>query len=91
MMFWYWSGGWPVWAGILMWVGMLLFWGLLLWGVYVLVTTVTRRPAPVPPAGQARRILDERLARGQIDTEQYRSMLELISAQPGTRPPGWSR
>jgi putative membrane protein len=89
MMFWY-GGGWPVWAGILMWVVMLVFWGLLLWGGYMLITNATRRSAPAPP-GDARRFLDERLARGEIDPDQYRSMLELISAQPGTRPPGGSR
>lgn len=89
MMFWY-GGGWPVWAGILMGVAMLLFWGLLLWGLYVLATHVIRPVAASSPAGQARRILDERLARGEIDAGQYRSMLELITAQPAGPPSGWS-
>lgn len=65
MMFWN-GGGWAWWQAGLMWVVMIAFWGLLIWGIYALITNLTRRPGTGPgPSGQgARQILDERLARG---------------------------
>lgn len=33
-----------------------------------------------PPGGDARRILDERFARGEIDEAEYRARRELLSA-----------
>jgi putative membrane protein len=51
-------------------VGSLLFLALIVVGVVLLA----QRPAgQAPPGGQdsARRILDERLARGEIDQEEY--------------------
>src|SRR5215831_20460607 len=78
MMFWY-GGGWPFWEVSLMWVGMIAFWGLVIWALYALITSATRRSSPRPGDGQrrgddARRILDERLARGEIDTEEYQRL-----------------
>jgi len=52
-------------------VGSLLFLALIVVGVVLLA----QRPSgQAPPRGQdsARRILDERLARGEIDEEEYR-------------------
>jgi len=52
-------------------VGSLLFLALIVVGVVLLA----QRPSgQAPPGGQdsARRILDERLARGEIDEEEYR-------------------
>jgi putative membrane protein len=84
MMFWY-GGGWPFWEVSLMWVGMIAFWGLLIWAVYALITSATRRTSPGPTDGQqrgddARRILDERLARGEIDTEEYRRLRDALAS-----------
>ena len=91
MMFWY-GGAWPWWGAVLMWAGMLAFWAAVIWAGYFLATGFSRRPAPEPPAPDARCILDERLARGEIDAEQYRSLRELIWAPgPGMAPPGWTR
>jgi len=74
MMFGY--GGWPVWEVALMWVGMIAFVGVLVWAVYALVVNATRKPGrdqDTQPGG-ALGILDERLARGQIDVEEYRRL-----------------
>jgi putative membrane protein len=78
MMFWY-GGHWAFWEVSLMWVGMIAFWGLLIWGVYALITSATRRPGGDQHGPDARRILDERLARGEIDAEEYRRLRDLIT------------
>jgi putative membrane protein len=92
MMFWYGNAGWAFWQVALMWAGMIAFWGLLIWAVYALVTGAARRPGPGPsggePGGGARRILDERLARGEIDTEEYRRLREVLASGEGRSPAG---
>lgn len=83
MMFWY-GGGWPWWGAALMWIGMVAFWGLVIWGIWALVTSATRRPGPQQRdeehPGGARRILDERLARGEIDDAEYGRLRDLMAA-----------
>ena len=91
MMFWY-GGGWAWWQAGLMWVAMIAFWGLLIWGIYALVTGATRRGGNAERGGQqpaeARRILDERLARGEIDTEEYQRLREVLDGGTGRSPAG---
>jgi putative membrane protein len=87
MMFWN-GGGWAWWQAGLMWIVMIAFWALLIWAVYALITNVTRRPGQPGPGGQpqpgdARRILDERLARGEIDPDEYRRLREVLEGGPG--------
>jgi len=57
------------WAGG---IGMLVLMALVLAALVVLVVVLARR-GPQPPAqgDTARRILDERFARGEIDQEEY--------------------
>ena len=88
MMFGY-GGGWPFWEVALMWVGMVAFWGLLIWAVYVLVTAA-RKPGRGrdPQAGSAASILDERLARGEIDAEEYQRLRDVISSVRRDTPAG---
>ncbi len=80
-MFWY---GWhmPFWLAGMMWAVMILFAVLLIWGGYLLITSLTRRPdrdyRGTGTHGTARQILDERLARGEIDAEEYRRIKDLI-------------
>lgn len=58
------------WAGG---VGMLVLMVLVLAAVVSLAVVLARRGQQPPnPAGTARRILDERFARGEIDQEEYR-------------------
>ena len=77
MMFWY-GGHWAWWQGGLMWVAMIAFWGLLIWGVYALITNLTRKPEVRDGSDDARRILDQRLARGEISPEEYQRLRDLI-------------
>ncbi len=84
MMFWY-GGHLVFWQVALMWVGMVAFWGLLIWAVYALITAISRRPdGDYPPRGDsARRILDERLARGEIDSEEYHRLVDALGHDRG--------
>jgi putative membrane protein len=81
MMFWH-SGGWSFGQVALMGVVMIVFLGLLIWVAYALVTGTSRRPrsAPGERSGSAAEILDERLARGEIDAEQHRRLQGLITS-----------
>jgi uncharacterized membrane protein len=66
---------------------MVAFWGVITWAVWYFVTGQSRwaRHDSGSP-GDARRILDERLARGEIDPEEYRRLRDLISGgYTGTR------
>ena len=107
-MMWYWGNTVHWWEWLLGFVGMVAFWGLVIWGIWYLVTGLTRATdrgldqrgeAAPPPAGpphsggpQARHILDERLARGEIDAEEYRHLRDLITgadrAPAGPAPDG---
>ena len=92
MMFWY-GGGWPFWEVALMWAGMIVFWGLLIWAVFALVASTNGRAWRAGQAGHGdrdrldgdvRRILDERLARGEIDMDQYQRLRDELA--PGDAP-----
>jgi len=91
MMFWN-GGGWVWWQAGLMWVAMIAFWVLLIWAVYALITSTTRRAGNAERGGQqrpdARRILDERLARGEIDIEEYRRLHEVLDGGADRSPAG---
>ena len=89
MMFGY-GGGWPAWELALMWVGMIAFVGVLVWAVCALVVNATRKPGrdrDTQP-GSALGILDERLARGEIDAEEYRQLRDLIGSGRNDSPSG---
>ena len=70
------------WGWLLMTLGMLGFWAL----VAVLALALLRRPGPPnqqPQPGQQPRpgaedILAERLARGEIDSDEYRQRLQIL-------------
>jgi putative membrane protein len=97
----FWNGGWPFWEVALMWVGMIAFWGLLIWAAYALIISAARRPGPQTPGGKhrgaehrsedARHILDERLARGEIDTDEYRRLRDELASGEDRSPAGSSR
>ena len=84
-MFWY-GGGWGFWQAALMWVLMIAFLALVAWAVWALVRAVTRNQGQQDGNGldgrgrDARAILDERLARGEIDVDEYRRLREEIGA-----------
>jgi uncharacterized membrane protein len=71
-----------------MWLAMIAFWALLIWVVYSLVAAAIRWPGPPDHGGQrqpadAHRILDERLARGEISTEEYQRLCEVLDSGTG--------
>jgi putative membrane protein len=79
-MMWYWGGGMHWWGWTLGMVGMVAFWGLLLWAVWYIVTGGSRRrdqDQTLPTS--ALQILNERLARGEIEPDQYRYLRDLIA------------
>jgi uncharacterized membrane protein len=92
------GGGWPVWAVALMWIGMLAFSGVLIWVGYSLMTNNSRGYRKRRRGDQAaherrngmdaRRILDERLARGEIDGAEYQRLRSLIAAGQDQAPAG---
>ena len=65
----HWYYGTPMgWGGFaMMALTTVLFWG----GLVALVVVLLRRLPHVPQIGSATRILEERLARGEIDTEEF--------------------
>jgi putative membrane protein len=90
MMFWD-GGSWAWWQAGLMWLAVITLSALLILTVYALATGITRKPdqpgRDAPQPGSARRILDERLARGEIEPEEYRRLREALDGSPG-RPAG---
>jgi uncharacterized membrane protein len=92
------GGGWPVWAVALMWIGMLAFLGVLIWAGYALMTNATRRSRWQPPDSRGarerrggadpREVLDERLARGEIDAAEYQRLRGLIASGDDQAPAG---
>jgi putative membrane protein len=92
MMFGY-GSHWAFWQVALMWVGMIAFWALVFWAVYAIVTDSNRRGSQPPrcAGGDARRILDERLARADIDVEEYRRLRDALSSDGHDAPVGSTR
>jgi uncharacterized membrane protein len=82
MMFWY-GGHWAFWQTGMMWAGTLVVWGLLIWGIYALIR-FSRRPRQDDHTDEVRRILDERLARGEISPDEHQRILDLLTGS-GTR------
>ncbi|MFG1644612.1 SHOCT domain-containing protein [Amycolatopsis sp. NPDC049252] len=61
-------------------LGMLVLMGLLLTALIVVAVVLARRWQQPPTSDDtARRILDERFARGEIDREEYESRREALS------------
>jgi len=79
---WY-QDGWGPGTWITMALMMLAFWGLIAALVVYAIRHLGQRPADDAspsraPADQALSILDERLARGEIDAEEYHHRRELL-------------
>ncbi len=78
-----WNGGWAWWQTGLMWLGMLVLLVVLLGGVYALVTG---QPASRNRDGEdPKRILDARLARGEIDIDEYERLRKLLADAPAPK------
>jgi putative membrane protein len=79
MMFWSGNGGWNPWMIALMWFGMLVFWGLVAWGIVALIHSRGWRERGLA-SPDPERILKERLARGEITTEEYERVRAVVKS-----------
>jgi putative membrane protein len=70
------SGGW----WIVMWLSMAVFWGLVIVGAVLLVNSFSRNDRPEGDSPDE--TLKRRLARGEIDQEQYRVLSDEIHGRP---------
>ncbi len=68
------AGGWAV-----MILLMLVFWGALIAATFAFVRLAIDRRAAQAPPDDARRLLDERFAPGEIDADDYTHRRELLS------------
>jgi putative membrane protein len=73
---WWYHGDWGWGAWLVMSLGMLAFWGLVLWAVINLARN-TRDTTP-PTEDTPEDILGERLARGDIDEDEYQRRLDAL-------------
>jgi uncharacterized membrane protein len=73
-----------------MWAGLIAVLGLLIWAGYILLAGSSRRRGSEPGEGtrSPHQILDERLARGEIDTAEHQKLLRLTAAGDGQAPAG---
>lgn len=70
-----WDAGWGWWMGLMM----IAFWGAVIWLVVTLTrNTSQRRDHDVDPMAGAQALLAERLARGEIDSAEYRERLDTL-------------
>ena len=84
----YYGNGMGVFGPLVMIAGNLLFWGLLIAGVVVLVRLARQGRLPAMPEvfkRTPREILDERLARGEIDADEYQKRIDALTG-PSARP-----
>lgn len=83
MMYGWGNYGWGAGAWILMGVGMLLFWAIVAFGIVMLIryfghTHDSPVAAVLPQKADPEGILRERLARGDIDEEEYQKRLAVL-------------
>ncbi|MBW0114313.1 SHOCT domain-containing protein [Pseudonocardia abyssalis] len=84
MMFWY-GNETNVWGYALMTISMVLFWGLVIYGAIALLRYSAREDQPASVTRPTPELLlADRLARGEIDEEQYLRTLETLRG--GSRP-----
>jgi uncharacterized membrane protein len=61
--------------GVLVMIG---FWGAIGWAIWYVVTGSTSQTEQSSRPDDAKGILDQRLARGEIDAEEYRRLREVM-------------
>ena len=83
MMWWY-GPGMNGWGYGLMTVSMVLLWALIVFGIVALVRHIGRAGQVTSDRPTPRQLLDERFARGEIDDEEYRRRVDVITT--GTHP-----
>src|SRR5262245_28912598 len=78
-MMWYWGTGAPWWGWLLGCFGMVMFLGLVILGIWYVVTHAVPGSESPQPDG-ARAVLDNRLARGEVDTDEYARLRDAITS-----------
>ena len=81
---WWYGPGMNGWGYGLMTVSMVLFWALIISGIVALIRYLGRAGQVTSARPTPQQLLDERYARGEIDEEEYRRRLDVMTA--GTRP-----
>jgi putative membrane protein len=75
------NGHWSGWQIALMWMAMIVFWGLLIGALFAVVMRAGQGHGGHDHArDNARHLLDERLARGEIDPDEYHHLLDVLAA-----------
>ncbi|MDQ2813096.1 MAG: SHOCT domain-containing protein [Actinomycetota bacterium] len=87
MMFGYGHSGWSGWEIALMWAGMIALVALLVWAVTRTVSGRRSDRAGDDPDAPGR-ILDERLARGEIDAGEYARLRDALNSGRAKPPTG---
>lgn len=72
-----WDGG--GWGWFPMGLGMFLFWGAIIWFAVWLIRRSDRGHSDQPPTPDARDILRERFARGEIDEEEFERRKKVLT------------
>ncbi|WP_406375561.1 SHOCT domain-containing protein [Streptomyces sp. NBC_00647] len=87
MMFWY-DHDVSGWGWFAMSAGMILFWALIITVAVLLFRTLNQpqENTHVPATPSPQDILRERLARGEIDEDEYQRRLNALHARPLTKP-----
>jgi len=83
MMFGY-RDNWSLWQVALMWTGMIAFWAVVFWAIFLVVRSNGHRATNFKDdrGDNARSIIDERLARGEISPDEYKHLLDVLSSNP---------
>jgi putative membrane protein len=79
MMVWF-GSHWTFWQSGLMSIAILVFWALVIWVIYAFITMGPPRTRNREETADPRHILDQRLARGEIDAEEYRRLRDLMDS-----------
>jgi len=79
----YWGNGMGAWGYVLMALNMVVFWGLLIGGIALLVRYLRGGREQPPPSATTdpEHVLGERFARGEIDEDEYRNRLQVLTGR----------
>jgi putative membrane protein len=75
---------WDLWQVVLMWLAMVVVVVLLVWAVYALLAG---GGMPDQRRHEAGAILDQRLAKGELDADEYRRMQDLLVSEDDAPAP----
>ena len=69
--------GWGGWM-IVGWIWMVVFWGLIIWAVYAVISRLGGADDRRGQSSNARAILEERFARGEITREEFQEARQAL-------------